>query len=179
MIKSRKTEQLIEYLAENFASLWQYDMKLNLVKCIFKVASGKLLRFVVSERGIDSKLDQSPRDLQWAGERSNKKMTKFGFWCAIIFKIPFMSRYRVIVFFHAWVGRRCPLLDFIKNVKRYTSNVKTPDTKKENQQDYTKVPGHRSKEGWYLYLALSLTRASSFRRVASCSFAWTHRVLKV
>ena len=79
MIKSRKTEQLIEYLAENFASLWQYDMKLNLVKCIFKVASGKLLRFVVSERGIDSKLDQSPRDLQWAGERSNKKMTKFGF----------------------------------------------------------------------------------------------------
>jgi hypothetical protein len=34
-----------------FKRLRKYQLKLNLVKCIFRVKSGKLLRFVVSTNG--------------------------------------------------------------------------------------------------------------------------------
>jgi len=36
-----------------FKRLRKYQLKLNPVKCIFRVKSGKLLRFVVSNNGIE------------------------------------------------------------------------------------------------------------------------------
>ena len=36
-----------------FDTLRRYRMKLNLVKCIFGVSSGKFLGFMVSQRGIE------------------------------------------------------------------------------------------------------------------------------
>ena len=41
-------------LAETFANLRRYDIKLNPSKCTFEVPGGKLLGFLVSERGIDA-----------------------------------------------------------------------------------------------------------------------------
>ena len=41
-------------LRETFATLKQYQMKLNPDKCVFGVASGKLLGFMVSQRGIEA-----------------------------------------------------------------------------------------------------------------------------
>ena len=42
----------MDHLAEMFAILRKYGMKLNPLKCSFGVESGKLLGFIVSARGI-------------------------------------------------------------------------------------------------------------------------------
>ena len=54
VVKSRKSSDLLTDLAETFANLRRYDIKLNLSKCTFGVPGGKLLGFLVSERGIDA-----------------------------------------------------------------------------------------------------------------------------
>ena len=45
-------------LQETFDTLRQYKMKLNLSKCAFGVSSGKFLRFMVSQKGIEANLDK-------------------------------------------------------------------------------------------------------------------------
>ena len=55
VVKSRKEETLIDDLRETFDNLRVYKMMLNLDKCVFGVPSGKLLDFLVSNRGIEAK----------------------------------------------------------------------------------------------------------------------------
>ena len=54
MVKSRKEETLIDDLKETFDNLWVYKMMLNPAKCVFGVPAGKLLGFLVSNRGIEA-----------------------------------------------------------------------------------------------------------------------------
>jgi len=53
-MKSRKKETLIDDLKETFDNLQVYKMMLNPNKCVFGVLAGKLLGFLVSERGIEA-----------------------------------------------------------------------------------------------------------------------------
>ena len=48
LVKSRKTETHLADLQETFDTLRRYRMKLNPVKCLFRVSSGKFLGFMVS-----------------------------------------------------------------------------------------------------------------------------------
>jgi hypothetical protein len=52
VIKTRNPEDLIADLEEMFNNLRKFRWKLNPTKCIFGVPSGKLLGFIVSNRGI-------------------------------------------------------------------------------------------------------------------------------
>ena len=52
-VMSRKQADLLEDLRETFDNLRTYRMKLNPKKCVFGVPAGKLLGFIVSERGIE------------------------------------------------------------------------------------------------------------------------------
>ena len=54
VIKSRAAAQLISDLEETFSNLRANHIKLNLEKCVFKVPAGKLLGFIVCERGIEA-----------------------------------------------------------------------------------------------------------------------------
>ena len=54
VVKSRKKETLIDDLKETFDNLRVYNMMLNPAKCVFGVPAGKLLGFLVSERGIEA-----------------------------------------------------------------------------------------------------------------------------
>ena len=54
VIKSRKEETLIDDLEETFDNLRVYKMMLNPAKCGFGVPAGKLLGFLVSNRGIEA-----------------------------------------------------------------------------------------------------------------------------
>ena len=40
LVKTKKAEELTGDLGEMFNTLWMYRMKLNLLKCIFRVSSG-------------------------------------------------------------------------------------------------------------------------------------------
>ena len=54
MVKSREKETLIDDLKETFHNLRVYKMMLNPAKCVFGVPAGKLLGFLVSNRGIEA-----------------------------------------------------------------------------------------------------------------------------
>jgi hypothetical protein len=54
VIKTRNPDGLIADLEETFSSLRRFRWKLNLTKCIFRVPSGKLLGFIISNRGIEA-----------------------------------------------------------------------------------------------------------------------------
>ena len=58
VIKTRQGETLLEDLKETFDNLRVYQMKLNPTKCLFGVPAGKLLGFLVSERGIEANPDK-------------------------------------------------------------------------------------------------------------------------
>ena len=54
VVKSRKKETLIDDLKETFDNLRVYKMMLNPAKFVFGVPAGKLLGFLVSNRGIEA-----------------------------------------------------------------------------------------------------------------------------
>ena len=54
LVKSKEEPTHLDDLKQTFTTLRQYQMKLNPSKCAFGVASGKFLRFMVSQRGIEA-----------------------------------------------------------------------------------------------------------------------------
>jgi hypothetical protein len=54
VVKTRNSDTLIADLEETFASLREYQWKLNPNKCVFGVPSGKLLGFIISHRSIEA-----------------------------------------------------------------------------------------------------------------------------
>ena len=52
VIKTKHVESLIDDLRLIFENLRTYDIKLNPEECVFGVPAGKLLGFIVSNRGI-------------------------------------------------------------------------------------------------------------------------------
>ena len=60
VVKLRNEETLIDDLKETFDNLRVYKMMLNPAKCVFGVPAGKLLGFLVSNRGIEATLLHRP-----------------------------------------------------------------------------------------------------------------------
>ena len=58
LVKSKDEANHLDDLKETFSTLRKYSMKLNPAKCVFAVASGKFLGFMVSQRGIEANLDK-------------------------------------------------------------------------------------------------------------------------
>ena len=54
LVKSKEELAYLDDLRETFATLRQYQMKLNPSKCAFGVTSGKFLGFMMSQRGIEA-----------------------------------------------------------------------------------------------------------------------------
>ena len=54
VVKSRQKETLVDDLKETFDNLRAYKMMLNPANCVFGVPAGKLLGFLVSNRGIEA-----------------------------------------------------------------------------------------------------------------------------
>ena len=54
LVKSKEELAHLDNLRETFATLKHYQMKLNLSKCVFGVASSKFLGFMVSQKGIEA-----------------------------------------------------------------------------------------------------------------------------
>jgi hypothetical protein len=58
VVKTQEEEGLISDLVETFDNLRKFKMKLNSEKCIFSVTSGKLLKYMVSDRDMDANLEK-------------------------------------------------------------------------------------------------------------------------
>lgn len=57
-VESDETHKQLGGLREVFSVLGEYGIKMNQIKCIFDVESGKLLGFIVSKRRIEAKLEK-------------------------------------------------------------------------------------------------------------------------
>ena len=58
LVKSKEKPTHLDDLKKMFATLRQYQMKLNPSKCTFGVVSRKFLGFMVSQRGIKANLEK-------------------------------------------------------------------------------------------------------------------------
>ena len=58
VVKTKTQDQFITDLEETFNSLRKFRCKLNPTKCVFGVPSGKLLGFIVINRGIEANLEK-------------------------------------------------------------------------------------------------------------------------
>lgn len=54
VIKTKHVESLVDDLHLTFDNLRTYDIELNTEKCVFGVPAGKLLGFIISNRGIEA-----------------------------------------------------------------------------------------------------------------------------
>ena len=53
LVKSKRADSHLDVFRETFNTMRKYQMRLNPAKCVFGVSSGKFLRFMVSQRGIE------------------------------------------------------------------------------------------------------------------------------
>ena len=58
LVKSKTTADHVAHLFDTFAVLRKYWMKLNPLKCAFRMASEKFLGFMVNHRGIEANLEK-------------------------------------------------------------------------------------------------------------------------
>ena len=58
LVKTNDEIDHLDNLRETFNTLRKYKMKLNPMKCVFTVSSGKFLGFVVSQWGIEGNPDK-------------------------------------------------------------------------------------------------------------------------
>ena len=58
LVKSKDEANHLDDLKETFSTLCKYNMKLNPTKCVFAIALGKFLGFMMSQRGIESNVNR-------------------------------------------------------------------------------------------------------------------------
>ena len=76
LVKSKEELVHLDDLKETFATLRQYQMKLNPSQCAFGVASGKFLRLVGSQRGIATNPKKVQAILDMASPKTVKEVQK-------------------------------------------------------------------------------------------------------
>ena len=76
LVKSKEELAHLDDLRETFTTLKQYQMKLNPSKCVFGVASGKFLDFMVSLREIKANPEKVQAIIDMVSPRTIKEVQK-------------------------------------------------------------------------------------------------------
>ena len=74
IVKSMDCEGHIPALRKFFERIWFYKLRLNPKQCTFEVTSGKLLGFIVSQRGIEVDLDKIKAIVEMKPPRTEKEI---------------------------------------------------------------------------------------------------------
>ena len=74
LVKSKEELTHLDDFRETFAMLKQYQMKLNPGKCVFGVALGKFLGFMVSQRGIEANPEKVQAIINMAWPKTVKEV---------------------------------------------------------------------------------------------------------
>ena len=151
LVKSKEELAHLNDLRETFTTLKQYQMKLNPSKCVFGVASGKFLGFMVSQRGIEANLEKVQAIIDMVSPRTVKKVQKLTGRIVALNRFVFRATDKCLPFFKtmkqafAWTNE-CEAA--FQDLKRYLSNPPFLSPSKEE-------------ENLYLYLAVSTTAVSA------------------
>ena len=151
LFKSKEEPAHLDDLKETFTTLRQYQMKLNPNKCVFGVASGKFLGFMVSQRGIEANPEKVKAILDMASPKTVKEVQKLTRRIAALNRFIFKAIDKCLPFFKTlkqafyWTDE-CETT--FQELKRYLSNPPLLSLSKEG-------------ESLYLYLAVSTTAMSA------------------
>ena len=151
LVKSKEELAHLDDLRETFTTLKQYQMKLNLSKCVFGVASGKFLGFMVSQRGIKANLEKVQAIINMVSPRTVKEVQKLTRRIAALNRFVSRATDKCLPFFKtlkqafAWTDK-CEVA--FQELKRYLSNPPLLSPSKGG-------------ENLYLYLAVSTTAVSA------------------
>ena len=74
LVKSKQRPDHIAHLQQTFDLLREYGMKLNPLKCAFRVSAGRFLGFMVTQRGIEANPAQLKAILQLPASSSKKRI---------------------------------------------------------------------------------------------------------
>jgi hypothetical protein len=77
IVKSGTEEEHVEYLLKMFQRLRKYQLRLNPNKCTFGVRSGKLLGFIVSQKGIEVDPDKVRAIREMPAPQTEKQVRGF------------------------------------------------------------------------------------------------------
>ena len=74
LIKSREENTHLDDLKKIFATLRQYQIRLNPSKCAFGMSLEKFLEFMVSQRGIEANLEKIRVILEMTSPKTMKEV---------------------------------------------------------------------------------------------------------
>ena len=136
LVKSKEELAHLDDLKETFTSLKQYQMKLNPSKCVFGVASGKFLGFMVSQRGIKANPEKVQAIINMASPRTVKEVQKLTDKIAALNRFVSRAMDKCLPFFKtlkqafAWTDE-CK--ETFQDLKRYLSNPSLLSPSKEGE----------------------------------------------
>ena len=151
LIKSKEESAHLDDLRETFTTLRQYQMKLNPSKCAFGVASGKFLKFMVSQKGIEANPKKVRVIFDMTSPKTVKEVQKLTGRIAALNRFVSKATDKCFPFFKtlkqafAWTDE-CEKA--FQDLKHYLSNPPILSPSKEG-------------ENLYLYLAMSTTVVSA------------------
>ena len=151
LVKSKEELAHLDDLRETFTTLKQYQMKLNPGKCVFRVALGKFLGFMVSQRGIEANPKKVQAIINMASARIVKEVQKLTERIAALNRFVSRATDKCLPFFKtlkqafAWTDE-CEAA--FQELKGYLSNPPLMNLSKEG-------------ESLQLYLAVSATAVSA------------------
>ena len=125
LVKSKQELAHLNELWETFTTLKQYQMKLNPSKCVFGVASDKILGFMVSQRGIEANPEKVQAIINMVSPRTVKEVQKLTGRIAALNRFVSRATDKCLPFFKmlkqafAWTDK-CEAA--FQDLKRYLSN---------------------------------------------------------
>jgi hypothetical protein len=141
VIKIESSENFIEDLQLVFNSLRQYRWKLNPEKCVFGVPAGKLLRFIISHRGIEANPEKIAAIMRMEAPRSQKKVQRLT-GCMVALSrfisrlgekgLPFYKLLKKVDKFQ-WISEAQEALDALKKFLTTPPVLKSPRRATPNQ----------------------------------------------
>ena len=150
LVKSLREDGHLDDLRETFDTLRSYNMKLNPNKCTFGVTVGKLLGFMVSQRGIEVNSEKIRAIMELEPPRTVKEVQ------SLDGKIAALNR-----FISRATDRSLPFFRTVRKSFEWTDECQTAF---DNLKAYLSSPPllspSKSGEELYLYLAVSQAAVS-------------------
>jgi len=87
VVKSGEIQKHLEDLEEVFARIRKYNIRLNPEKCVFDVKGGKILGFMLTNRGIEANPDKCEAIMKMGSPKKLERSTKAGGKTEFIVKI--------------------------------------------------------------------------------------------
>ncbi|XP_065015425.1 uncharacterized protein LOC135642869 [Musa acuminata AAA Group] len=129
IVKSQRAGTHLADLAEAFATLRKFGMRLNPTKCTFGVASGKFLGFIVHERGIDANPEKVQAIINMQPPRTMKDLQQLN------------GRLVALSRFLARSGDRClPFFKALKNPKNFQWTLECEEAFKQVKRHLASLP---------------------------------------